>query len=350
MPTRKAPSAASFWPEAPPAGLVGIARMAAESPLIEAKRRVEYLEIETRSLVGKCLSPRMPFVWTINPYRGCEFGCRYCYARYTHEFMELRDPALFETRIFAKRFDATAFRAELARVPRTESIWMGTATDPYQPAERRFRVTRSLLGVLAREKGRRLGLTTKSDLIVRDLDLLASIAAENSLHVNLTITTLDEELARLLEPLAPRPSLRLRALERLAEKGIRSTVLAHPVMPLINDSEAGLDALCAAAARAGAVSFSAAPLFLKPCSKQVFLPFLEQHFPHLARRYRERYNRQAYLTGEYPARLKERVANLIAKYGLVERTGVDLPAAWPADPQMELFQGNEPRAASVLTC
>ena len=335
----------------PPAGLVGIARMAAASPLIEAKRRVEYLEIETRSLVGKCLSPRMPFVWTINPYRGCEFGCRYCYARYTHEFMELRDPVLFETRIFAKRFHAAAFRAELARVPRAESIWIGTATDPYQPAERRFQVTRRMLGVLALEKGRRIGLTTKSDLIARDLDLLTRIAAENSLHINLTITTLDDELARLLEPLAPRPWLRLRAVERLAEKGIRCTVLAHPVMPLINDSEEDLEALCAAAARAGAVSFSAAPLFLKPCSKQVFLPFLEEHFPHLARRYRDRYNREAHLSGEYPARLKERVAKLIAKHGLVERTAIDLPAAWPAEPQMELFeQRNEARAARVLTC
>lgn len=351
MSARKTTSAGSLWPETPPAGLIGIARLAAESPLVEAKHRVEYLEMETRSLVGKCLSPRMPFVWTINPYRGCEFGCRYCYARYTHEFMELRDPVLFETRIFAKRFDAGAFRAELARVPRAESIWIGTATDPYQPAERRFRVTRGMLGVLALEKGRRIGLTTKSDLIVRDLDLLAGIAAENSLHINVTITTLDEELARLLEPLAPRPWLRLRAVERLAEKGIRCTVLAHPVMPLINDGEASLDALCAAAARAGAVSFSAAPLFLKPCAQRVFLPFLNEHFPHLARRYRERYHRQAHLTGEYPARLRERVAKLIAKHGLVERSAVDLPAAWPAEPQMELFEArNEPRAASVLTC
>jgi DNA repair photolyase len=325
--------------------------MAAESPVVEAKRRVEYLELETRGLMGKCLSPRMPFVWTINPYRGCEFGCRYCYARYTHEFMELRDPVLFETRIFAKRFDGAAFRAEMARVPRGESIWIGTATDPYQPAERRFRVTRRMLGVLALEQGRRIGLTTKSDLIGRDIDLLTRIAARNSLHINLTITTLDEELARLLEPLAPRPSLRLGAVERLADKGIRCTVLAHPVMPLINDSAASLEAVCAAAARAGAVSFSAAPLFLKPCSKRVFLPFLEEHSPHLARRYRDRYDRQAHLSGDYPARLRECVAKLIGKYGLMERAAADLPAAWPAEPQMELFEPrNEGPAASVVTC
>ena len=347
---RKVPTTAFLWPEAPAPGLVGIARMASESPVLEVKRRVEYLEIEARSLVGKCTSPRMPFVWTINPYRGCEFGCRYCYARYAHEFMELRDPVLFETRIFAKRFNAAAVRADLKRIPRAESIWIGTATDPYQPAERRFRITRRLLNVIAEGRGRRFGMTTKSDLIVSDLDLLARVAAENSLHVNLTITTLDENLARLLEPLAPRPSLRLQAVEKLAEKGIRCTVLAHPVMPLINDGEADLDALCGAAARAGASSFSAAPLFLKPCSKQVFLPFLEEHFPHLARRYRDRYERQAYLSGEYPARLRERVAKLIAKYGLRERGVADIPALWPAEPQLQLFdEGNESGSASVFS-
>jgi DNA repair photolyase len=325
--------------------------MAAESPVIEAKRRVEYLEIQARKLAGKCLSGRMHSVWTINPYRGCEFGCRYCYARYAHEFMELRDPVLFETRIFAKQFDAAAFRRELARVPRRESLWIGTATDPYQPAERRFEVTRRILGVLALEHGRRIGMTTKSDLVVRDLDLLSRIAERNTIHVHLTVTTLDEELARLIEPLAPRPSLRMRAVQRLTENGIDCTVLAHPIMPLINDSEAGLDALCGAAARAGAVSFSAAPLFLKPCSKQVFLPFVEQHFPQLARRYRERYNRQAYLTGNYPERLKERVAKLIAKHGLKARGAADLPLVWPSEPQMDLFEErNEPRAANVPTC
>ena len=348
---RRASAAASLWPETPGPGLVGIARLAAQSPVLEAKRRVEYLEIESRSLVGKCSSPRMPFRWTINPYRGCEFGCHYCYARYAHEFMELRDPVLFETRIFAKHFDAALFRRELARVPLAESIWIGTATDPYQPAERRFKVTRRILEVFAQDCGRRIGITTKSDLVARDADLLAEIARANSIHINLTITTLDEHLARLIEPLAPRPSLRLKALEHLAAAGIRCTVLAHPVMPLINDGEKALDSLCAAAARAGAISFSAAPLFLKPCSKQVFLPFIDWHFPHLARRYRERYERQDYLRGEYPARLRDRVARLIAKHGLNPRDVGDLPEPWPAAPQMELFEsGNQSRAINVISC
>src|SRR5580700_424129 len=131
----------------PPTKLVGIARLAASSDLLEAKRKTEYFELETRRFIGRG-SGRMRSIWTINPYRGCEFGCKYCYARYAHEFMELREPELFESKIYAKRFHAPWFRAELKRVKRGECIWIGTATDPYQPAERRFRITRQMLAVL----------------------------------------------------------------------------------------------------------------------------------------------------------------------------------------------------------
>jgi DNA repair photolyase len=317
--------------------LIGIARMAAESELLESKRRVEYLEIEARSLITKCTSPRMPFLWTVNPYRGCEFGCRYCYARYTHEFMELRDPESFETRIFAKTFNAAMFRADLHRVPREQAIWIGTATDPYQPAERRYGITRQMLTVLTKSEGRRIGVTTKSDLVARDADLLREIARANVVHVNMTITTLDEALARLLEPLAPRPSLRLGAIETLTAAGVSCTVLMHPIMPLINDSESSMDAVCGAAVRAGVVSASAAPLFLKPCSRQVFLPFVEHHFPDLLDEYRRLYARRAYLTGEYPERVRGMLRKLIEKYGLRERGVADLPEAWPVERQIRLF-------------
>src|SRR5258706_11723240 len=139
--------------------------MAAESPLLEAKPRVEYYRLAARTYIPRCDSPRMPFRHTINPYRGCEFGCKYCYARYTHGFMELRDPRDFEEKIFAKRWNPMAFREELSKIPRVEMIAIGTATDPYQPSERRYGVTRSILHVFAGERGRKLGITTKSDLI-----------------------------------------------------------------------------------------------------------------------------------------------------------------------------------------
>src|SRR6266850_3251644 len=160
--------------------LVGIAKMAAESDLLEAKGRVEYFEIAARSVLNRCRAG-MPFRWTINPYRGCEFGCKYCYARYTHEFME-RDATEFEDRIYAKAGVAEILRRELRKIDKREAIAIGTATDPYQPAERRFGRTRAILEVFAKERGWHLGLITKSDLITRDLDLLGEIAQRNVLN------------------------------------------------------------------------------------------------------------------------------------------------------------------------
>src|SRR5271168_5190039 len=155
----------------PPPKLVGIARLAASSEILEAKRKVEYFELETRRFIGRG-SGRMRSIWTINPYRGCE----YCYARYAHEFMELRDPELFERKIYAKQFQALAFRAEVRRLKLGDTVWIGTATDPYQPAERRFQITRQMLEVFAGEHGLDLGITTKSDLVARDAALMAQIA------------------------------------------------------------------------------------------------------------------------------------------------------------------------------
>src|SRR5271165_5051137 len=157
--------------------LVGIARLASQSELLEAKRTVQYFEIPSRSILNRT-KPNMPFQWTINPYRGCEFGCKYCYARYTHEFMEM-DATEFEDKIYAKAAAAHLLRQELGRIPLKELIAIGTATDPYQPAERRFGRTRAILEVFARQRGRHLGITTKSDLVLRDLDLLREIARAN---------------------------------------------------------------------------------------------------------------------------------------------------------------------------
>ena len=154
--------------------------------------------------------------------------------------------------------------------------------------------------------------------------------------MHLTITTLDEGLARLIEPRAPRPALRLAALKKLADAGVPVSVLAHPVMPLINDSEESLDLVCAAAARHGASSFSAAPLFLKPCAAQVFLPFLEERFPHLLRRYRERFERAAYLKGHYPEMIAERVARIRSRHALASRREPESPEPFPGG-QMDLF-------------
>src|SRR5271165_2079222 len=181
--------------DSPSPGLIGIARLAAESEVLEAKRVVRYFEIDCRSVLNRT-RPGMPFAWSLNPYRGCEFGCRYCYARYTHEFMELRESADFEDKIYAKSNIQPILRRELMRIDGTQGIAIGTATDPYQPAERRFGRTRAALGVFAEHSGLSLHITTKSDLVTRDLPLFIEIARKNHFSVNITITTLDISLAR----------------------------------------------------------------------------------------------------------------------------------------------------------
>jgi DNA repair photolyase len=313
--------------------------MAAESPVLQAKSRVEYLEIAARSFVSEVPSERVPFRYGINPYRGCEFGCKYCYARYAHEFMELRDPLDFERRIFVKQFDAAAFREELRRLPVGESIAIGTATDPYQPAERRYGVTRAMLEVFAQTAGFHVGITTKSQLVARDLDVLREMSRRHYVTVSMTVTTADAELARALEPMAPRPDLRLAAVRKLVRGDVRATVFCAPIMPLINDSDAGLDALARAAAAAGANGFGGNVVFLKDSAKAVFLPFLEERFPGLVRRYRERFERTAFLRGDYPERIRERVGRIRRRYGFEERFETrQEPELWPREAQMGLFE------------
>jgi len=329
--------------------LVGIARLAAESPILEAKRKIEYFDLKTRNLLAKTASDRVPFRWMINPYRGCEYGCKYCYARYAHEFMELRDPLQFERKIYAKQFDPSRFRQELRKIPVGEPIAIGTATDPYQPAERRFRVTRSILEALAECSGYDVHITTKSDLTVRDIDVFQEIARRHYFSVHTTVTTVDRELARLIEPMAPRPDLRINAVRKLAAAGLRASIFCSPVMPLINDQDPSLDAVARAAAKAGAYSWGGNVLFLKDCSRQVFLPFLERHFPLLVRRYKERYNeRTAYLRGDYPARIHERIEAIRRRYGFEQREKPPEPELWPKQKQMSLFDPAPPFATDAL--
>jgi DNA repair photolyase len=321
-----------------PKGLVGIAKLAAESDVLEAKRAVQYFEIGCRSVLnrtrpsapGARFPSRMPFQWTINPYRGCEFACRYCYARYTHEFMELRDSADFEDRIYAKSDIAGILRREIRHARPTGGIAIGTATDPYQPAERRFKRTRAALEVFAEQSRLSVHITTKSDLVTRDIPLFVEIARKNDFSVNMTITTLDTSLARMLEPRAPRPDLRLKAVRLLADAGLAVGVFPNPIMPLITDQEARLDRLAKAARDHGASYFGGGVLFLQPCSRRVFLPFVAEKFPHLLRRYQERYESSAYLKGPYRDMIRERIATIRDRYGLA--AGPRFLEAAPSEP------------------
>lgn len=297
--------------------LVGIARMAQASPRLHKRTGVEYFALPVRSALNRESSRRMPFVWTLNPYRGCEFGCKYCYARYTHEFMELYDGRDFERKIFAKLGSPDLLREELRRArDRGLPIALGTATDPYQPAEKQFEVTRNMLKVFLEFEGLDFSITTKSTLIQRDLDLVVPIARQNRFSVHMTVTTLDERLARLIEPKAPPPLKRLEAVKELVTAGIRAGVNVAPILPGLTDSRSQLDALARAASEHQAQFLFGNVLFLMPSAMAQFMPFLEMEFPQLVRRYRKLYRYSAYLSGDYKDGISRLVAELRARYHL----------------------------------
>ncbi len=331
-----------------------IGRMAGETTVLMETRRADYLRLDARSILNRCSSERMPFAWTVNPYRGCEFGCRYCYARYTHEFLGLTRPVDFEEKIYFKRDAAETLERELASGRlRGASIALGTATDPYQPAERRFRVTRGLLAVMARTDGLRLSVTTKSDLVTRDIDLLQRIALRNAVHVNLTVTTPDRGLARLLERRAPTPDLRLAAVRTLRKAGLAAGVTVAPVLPDITDTPANLEAVIAAAREHGATHLFWSVLFLKPSARSVFFPFLARYAPHLAERYALRFRRSAFLGRAYTDRIARLIDDLKRQYGFPDRPPFEMPAlgreAETGDPQLPLFPPDTGRVTAART-
>jgi DNA repair photolyase len=315
-----------------PAPLVGIARLAANAPEADTKRKSaekpEYFFLPVKSILNRCDSDRVPFEWTVNPYRGCEFACKYCYARYTHEYMEI-DGGEFERKIFVKR-DAAALLArdvnqkyshasKASGYTKAEHIAIGTATDPYQPAEREYGVTRACLEELAKREGLSISIITKSNQIVRDLDILRVIAGKSALSVNITVTTLKPRLARALEPRAPRPDLRLAAVKELHDAGIHVGVSASPLLPGITDGEGELEAVAEAARTAGAEWFFSGVLFLMPASARQFLPFIEQKFPKLAKQYREWYTKNGYAPEAYRQKVAERVLRIRQRLGFHSR-------------------------------
>ena len=332
-----------------PAPLVGIARLASISPAAPTKRksdeRPEYFFLPVKSILNRCESNRVPFDWTINPYRGCEFACKYCYARYTHEFMEM-DGAAFEKKIYVKKDAAVLLARDIATKylfavgteGAPEHICIGTATDPYQPAEREYGVTRACLEELARYDGLSLSITTKSNLIARDIDVLQRIAARSRLWVDMTVTTLRPRLARLLEPRAPRPDLRLAAIRKLREAGIAVGAMASPLLPGITDREGELEAVAGAAKEAGAQWFVSGVLFLMPSSAKQFLPFLREKFPRLVRQYEDWYTRNAYAPEPYRQKIADRVTRIKSRLGMTARPWQEMrrPVGQPAQRSLAL--------------
>ncbi|MGH7658605.1 MAG: radical SAM protein [Gemmatimonadales bacterium] len=295
-------------------------------PVLDQRQRgTEFLDLPVRSVLNPPGTTGMGF-WSINPYVGCEFGCSYCYARDTHRWaMERRgmgektaETAIenFERRILVKSGAAEALARTLdpARIGK-DTVVIGTATDPYQPAERRFRVTRRILEQFGRYRGMKIGIITKSALVVRDLDILQQLATRHDVTVNISLATLDPRLARRLERRSPVPAARLRALKRLSEGGIYAGLLIAPILPGITDDIAGLTALMQAAREAGAQYAAGSPLRLSPSIRKQFLPMLEREFPGLAERYQRHYARGNYVTRDYKTALSRRIRHLQQELG-----------------------------------
>ena len=296
-------------------GELAIATAQEEAP-IPPLRDVEFLAMPVRQILNRCTSPRMHFRWTINPYRGCEFGCVYCYARYTHEFLELRDPMDFERRIFVKLKAAEVLARTLARTPvGKDQIALGTATDPYQPAERKFELTRGMLRVFASVGGLDLSITTKSALILRDLDLLTAINQRSRLAVNFSLITVNRKLQRMLEPRAPRPALRLRAMNELSAAGIHCNLLMMPMIPGLTDEPSAIESVIRAGRRAGAAAIWWRPLFLKPAAAKRFIPFIHANYPDAVERINLFYERATYAPTAYDEHLRGIFDRLRRKYG-----------------------------------
>ena len=307
--------------------------------LDQRERGTQFLSLGARSVLNSPASTGMGF-WSINPYVGCEFGCTYCYARDTHRYAteraegrttppraergggraeahgEMPPWLAFEKRILVK----TDIAERLARTldPSKlgdDSLVIGTATDPYQPAERRYRLTRSILEVLARFRELRIGIISKSPLVTRDIDVLQELSERHEVTVNVSLSTLDSRLARRLELRSPVPSARIRALGRLSAAGIHAGLLVAPIVPGVTDDREGLSRLMAAAKEAGARYVVGSALRLGPAARHRFLPHLAREFPDLAERYRRHYGNREGVSRDYQEALTRRLRQLQREHG-----------------------------------
>ncbi len=290
---------------------------------------VTFHEVLCKSALNKIpSSSTLPFGWTINPMRGCSHACRYCFARGSHEYLELDAGRDFDSQIVVKTNVAAVLRRELRRRSwHREPVALGTNTDPYQRAEGRYRLMPGIIRALT-DSGTPFSILTKGTLLRRDLPLLTLASRQVPVHIAVSIAIADPELHHSLEPGTPSPRARLELVRALADAGFSVNVMAAPVIPYLTDGTAHLDALLDGIAQAGAVSAVAFPMHLRGSTRGWFLQWVAEHHPALLRRYRQLYGRGAYVTPEYSAWLRGRLEPLLERYGLNR----DLPSEPEAPP------------------
>jgi len=286
----------------------------------DLEMRVEYREEPCKIALNRVKG--MPFGWSLNPYMGCVHRCTFCYVRAFELRADRPADARYGTSIRVKVNVADVLRRELGRKSwAREGVAIGAATDPYQPAEGRYRLTRACLELLAAACNP-FTIITRGPLIVRDLDVLASAARQTDVSVNFSVPTLDEEVWRRTEPGTAPPRQRLRALTRLVEAGVRTSVAIAPILPGISDSPAQLEAVVRAAREAGACGVWAAPLHLRPGTREHFLDCLARDWPQLAPEYERLYGGRAYLAHAEASPVRARVRALARTHGIRDRRRV----------------------------
>jgi DNA repair photolyase len=278
-------------------------------------RGMTFFEVHARSVINRVPeASRLPFRWTINPYRGCSHSCPYCFARRSHTYLDLDAGHDFNTKIVVKVNAPERVRAELAAPRwRGEHIAMGTNVDCYQRAEGRYRLMPGILAAL-RDAANPFSILTKGTLILRDADLLAEAAEVTDVGLAVSVGSADEDLCRVLEPGAPSPQRRLEVCAAFAGRGLPCAVLMGPVVPFLSDSPAQLAATVRQAAQAGASSVTPIVLHLRPGAREWFFGWLGEHHPELVPRYRGLYGRGAYAPRAYQQRVSEQVRELARRY------------------------------------
>ena len=288
-------------------------------------------EIQCKTLINR-VQGGMPFRWTINPYRGCQHACIYCFARSTHQYLGYNAGDDFDRRIVVKINAPEVLREELRRPGwRRELIALGTSCDPYEPAERRYQLTRKILELL-RDHANPVSITTKSALVTRDLDLLAALSKVADCRVNFSVGTIDDDVWRKTEPGTPKPIKRMEAMQELVEAGVSAGVLMAPIIPGLSDSPESLEAVVKAASDHKAMYLAPNVLHLRPGSREWFMPFLREAYPHLYPEHQQAY-KTSYAPREYTGAILEKVDSLRRKWRLGERY------ARPAEPRGQLTLG-----------
>ena len=278
----------------------------------------EVQEIFCKTLLNRVDVPDFPFRWTLNPYRGCRHACTYCYDRPTHEFLGLDSGREFDQRVFAKVNAPEVLRQELRRPKwQREPIAIGTASDPYEPAEAQYQLTRRILQVL-RDFENPASITTKGVLVRRDVDVLQELGEVAEVQVTFSIGSIDEKVWKLTEPGAPNPKARLEAMQFLVENGVHAGVMMAPLLPGISDSAESIDAVAEAAAAHQAQYLGANVLFLKPGSREWFMPMLREAYPRLAPGYNSLYQK-TYAPRDYTQRVLRLVDDSRRVWGLATK-------------------------------